>query len=106
MIADCRCINPKCRVCLRQVKLGFSRQAMANLLPVGQIAAVKDRHSRKILERGSDNIIVASTSGNAGVRIHPGQNWILVCVIHRYLLLSYHFFVCCRCPDHMMHIVC
>jgi hypothetical protein len=49
---------------------------MANLLPVNQILAVKNRHAGKIFKRAGNEIIIVAHAANARIGIKAGDEWI------------------------------
>ena len=59
-----------------QRQLRFPRQAMTNLLPVDQIAAVKDRHTGEVFERTGDEVVVPANPADAGVGMESGDDWV------------------------------
>lgn len=66
--------------------LGIAGQAVADLLPVNQVAAVIDRNARKILKAAVDKIEVPADPADAGIGMKTRNNWIAV--FHRILHFS------------------
>src|SRR5690606_12974589 len=62
--------------CERQ--LARARQTMADLRPMHEIAAVKQRDSRKVFEAAGDQVVVFAHATNARVRIEARQHGISV----------------------------
>jgi hypothetical protein len=61
-----------------QLNLALAGQAMADLLPVKQVRALEDGHSREILKGAADHIIDAVHFAYAGVRVEAFDYRIVV----------------------------
>jgi hypothetical protein len=64
--------------CFFQGKLAGAGEAVTNLLPVNQIAAVEDRHAREILERTGDEVIILFDAADARIRVKTGNDGVSI----------------------------
>ena len=59
-------------------KLAVTRQNVADLLPVEQIAAVPQRHAGKKLKRAVDEIVILPDAADARIRVKAGDNRVFI----------------------------
>ena len=65
-----------------QLHLGGPGQHMADLIPVDQVIALKERHAGKILKGRADQIVLPIRLTDAGIGIKAGKNRVFVAHFH------------------------
>ena len=61
-----------------QWKLTRPGQAVPDLLPVDQVAAVEDRDAGEIFEGAGDEVKIPSNAANAGVGVKAGEDRVVI----------------------------
>src|SRR6266508_233401 len=76
VIADCRGEDTARGTDVRERQLAQACQAVPDLAPMHQVAAVEQRHAREILERAGDQKVVLSGAADAGIGVKARYNGI------------------------------
>ena len=78
MITQGRRINTAGMVLSAELRLRTTVEHITDLLPVDKIAAVEDRHTRKINKAGCDQVKVLTHAADGRIRIKAGQDGALI----------------------------